>query len=353
MTTADVWVATRNLAEQWRQSALIKRFVDQLPRNNSANEGIPEMLRNIDASTAGSVSGQPLIPNRWEDFARQIPWVALDATGVGFLAAARPIGFAAELQTAWLRSRLPGYPMIPAPHLAPDTHRTTVEIGMDLAWRREALQGGLQFEPTPRGIDQLLGIDQRSYNAVIHEVANALQGTREWMTFATQSTDLTEVSRRELVEARKRLRTLLSQAAVDDYEPERMARRNDYRRHQVAAVINELSDSAREFAAAFERVDELIDWVSLRVLGNLIAYGRPTVLRDVDEVECEGGILRFHSDDPFPRSSLVRIDHPLAPDPALVTSMSFYRDERGTAINQFEAKILTGAMGLLDLERVF
>ncbi|WP_009473471.1 hypothetical protein [Rhodococcus sp. JVH1] len=197
-----------------------------------------------------------------------------------------------------------------------------------------------------------MGLEQRSYNEAIHASAKALQSTKEWATFASLWTDLTEGSRQELVEARKRLRTLLSSASIDAYEPVRMVRREDYRRQQVATVIDELSESAREYAIAFEKVDELIDWVSLRMLGQLVAYGRPTLLTDVEEVEREGGTIKFHSNTPFGRSSLVQIDHPLAPDLALVTSMSFYHDERGTAINKFEAEILAGSAGLFDPEPI-
>ncbi len=73
MTTADVWIATNDLAEHWRQSALIQRFAEQLPANNPATMGIPEMLRNIDASTS-LVSGQPLIPNSWEALLSSFRW---------------------------------------------------------------------------------------------------------------------------------------------------------------------------------------------------------------------------------------------------------------------------------------
>lgn len=349
MTTTDVWVATRDLAEQWRQSDLIQRFTDQLPSNNPATDGIPEMLRNIDAGT-GFVSGQPLIPNSWEAFAEQMPLVALDAIGCEFLREAQPIGYAAELQTAWLRSRLPGYPMIPALQLTPGTHRTTPEIGRDLAWRRELLQAGLQFDPSPRGVDNYLGVEHRSYSHAINALANALAGTDEWTTFAARLDGLTEDARRELSEARKHLRSCLSLTAVANHEPMRMARREDYRRDQVATVSDGLSDSASEFALAFEKVDALIDWVSLRILGQLVAYGRPTVLVGVGEVEREGSRIRFHSDSPVPRSSLVQVNHPLAPEIALVSSMSFYHDERGTVINEYEADILAESAGIFDAE---
>lgn len=349
LTNKAVWFATHKLAELWRSSDLIQRFTAQLPSNNSATNGVPEMLRNINAST-GLVSSQPLIPNTWEDFAQQLPLVTLDVVGVDFLDAAQPIGFAAENQTAWLRSRLPGYPMILAPHLARGTHRTAPEVGRDLAWRREALQGGLQFDPNPRGISQLLSIGELPYNRAIHAVLNALQETKEWTEFSTYSMDLTEGSRRELAEARKRLHTLLSREAIDEYEPERMARREDYRRRQVATVVNDLSDSAREYARAFERVDELIDWVSLRVLGQFVAYGPPQFLTDAKEVERERGTIRFQSHTPFPQSSLVQINHPLAPDLALVTSMNFYSNERGAAVNKYSAEILAGSAGLFTPE---
>jgi hypothetical protein len=234
--------------------------------------------------------------------------------------------------------------------LAPNTYRTTPEIGADFGWQREFLEARLELDRVPRGTDQLLGIDKSSYNDAIRAVANALQNTTEWATFATRASGLPVGARRELAEVRKRLHKLLSRTAVDAYDPERMVRREDYRRQQVATVIDELSESARDYAIAFDKVDELIDWVSLRILGQLVAYGRPTLLTDVEEVEREGDTIKFHSNTPFGRSALLKIDHPLAPDLALVTSMSFYHDETGTAINKFGAKILTGSGGLFNPE---
>ena len=88
MTTADVWNTIGHLADQWRQSVLIQRFTEQLPGNNPATEGVPEMLRTIDGST-GFISGQPLIPNSWESLAQHHPLVNLDAAGQEFLIAAQ------------------------------------------------------------------------------------------------------------------------------------------------------------------------------------------------------------------------------------------------------------------------
>lgn len=351
MTTAAVWSATRTLAEQWRKSTLVQRFAEQLPANNPSDSGVPEMLRNLDAAT-GLVSHQPLIPNSWEAFAMQIPSATLNPAGQAFLNSVQPIGFATHIQTAWLRSRLPGYPMIPTPHLSPGTHRTTPEIGRSLGWRREAIQGGLQFQATPQGVHQLLGIEQRSYSQAINALSDSLQGTAEWISYTRLSTDLTEASRLELRKARERLRTLLSSTAVDNYEPTRMARRESYRRRQVDTVINDLEESAKEYAIAFNRVDELIDWVSLGVLGQLVAYGQPVLMIDAREVEREGTRITFQSNSRIPRTALIQVNHPLTPELAFITGFSFHFDELGTNIMEIKAETLAGSMGLFDLDLV-
>ncbi|MFI6430275.1 hypothetical protein [Rhodococcus oryzae] len=351
MTTAEVWTATGRLADQWRKSALVKQFTQQLPTNNTATGGIPEMLLSIDAGT-GFVSEQPLIPNSWEGLAQQLPFVSLDVAGLQFLRAAQPIGFAAEAGTAWLRSRLPGYPMILAPQLAANSHRTTAEMGRGLGWRREAIQGGLQFESAPRGVSQLLSIDANAYNDAMRAVADALTQTAEWRTFASMTERLCKEDRRELTDARRRLRPLLSDETVNAHEPDRMVRRDDYRRTTVSNVTSQLSDFAREFAESFDRVDSLIDLVSLRVLGQLVAYGAPVEVADVQDVERERGVVRFRADSRVPRSALIRLEDPLSPDAALIVSSSHYHDERDNFVNEYQAEILHGSTGLFVLEPI-
>ncbi|MDG3014928.1 hypothetical protein, partial [Speluncibacter jeojiensis] len=236
-----------------------------------------------------------------------------------------------------------------APFQSPTRHR----VGQRHAptnCEEPAIQGGLQFQAAPQGVDQLLGIEQRSYNHAIQALSESLQVSAEWTSYSHLATELTETSRRELREARKRLRILLSPTAVDKYEPTRMARREDYRRCQLDSVIDDLTHFTKEYAIAFKRVDEMIDWVSLRVLGQLVVYGQPALIADAREVEREGTRISFHSNSHLPRTALVQVDHPLVPELAFVTGMSFHFDELGTNITEFKAEALAGSMGLFHLD---
>ncbi|ORI21525.1 hypothetical protein [Rhodococcus sp. 1168] len=350
MTTASTWAATRQLAEAWSRSPIVQDYTAQLPANNPSDRGIPEMLRNIDSST-GLVSHEPLIPNKWELMASELPFVDLNVRGGRqFLEDARPIGFAAERNTAWIRSRLPRFPLIPTPQLGRHTHRTSNELGQGLGWRREAMTGGLQLLSAPPGVSELLRIDKRSHDTAIVALADALADTPEWAKFAELSARLTPDDRRALSEARKTLTPLLCEAAVTAFEPDRMLRREQYRKDTVASVVDQLAGTPAEFALAFDEIDELIDLVSLSVLGQLIAYGGPRVIVDPQNLEREGQNLTFSSPTTsIGRAALLKFDDPMVADCVLVTGFSFHSDETGDVHDSYSAVILPNSRdSLLD-----
>ncbi|MBD0861531.1 hypothetical protein IA539_09945 [Gordonia sp. zg691] len=342
MSVPQVWQASRALAEVWQKSRLVNALRTQLPRNSSSSAGITEALRNIDAGSR-FVSTEPLLPNKWELVAPQMPLVDSTTPGLAvFLTKMRPIGFAAETTTAWLRSRLPGYPMIPVPHLAVNTHLTAEEIWFGLLWRREALQAGLQFESSPRGVSELLGVDRQEYNHAALELAKALESTPEWLAFDGISRQIAAEDREQLAEARRKLKPLLSADAVSAHEPERGHRRYMYRKEQVAEAVEGLTGRAADFAQSFEAVSDLIDLVSLRVLGQLIAFGDPVQLTDVYELERKGHRITFQSTDPVPPAALIQIASPLTPDAAIVNNVSMYFEETGEMKSTYDARILSG-----------
>lgn len=342
MSTKEVWDAVRSLADVWRESEIIQQLRGQLPGNNSSTTGIPEMLQNIDAGT-GLVSTEPLLTNKWVLVGAQLPLVNFETPGLAeFFSRMQPVGFAAECNTAWLRSRLPAYPLIPVPHLTLNTHLTSTEICPGLGWRREALQGGLQFESTPRGVAQMLGLAQGDHDQTARGLAHALEAAPQWRTFTEILSMLTEADRRQLKEARRILKPLLTTRAVDNHEPDQMLRRHGYRRDQVADVVNALDGRSRELARSFEEVSDLIDLVSLRVLGQLVAYKGPVEVSNVEGLEREGRIVRFRSADWIPRG-IVRIADPLTPDVAIITGISCHIEETGVMVNRYEAEMLLAA----------
>ncbi|WP_327100274.1 hypothetical protein OIE68_16785 [Nocardia vinacea] len=343
MSTKKVWDATRSLAELWRESETIQQLRTQLPENNSSVEGIPEMLRNIDASTS-LVSTEPLLPNKWGPMGAALPLVNLQTPGAAdFLTKMQAVGFAAECNTAWLRSRLRGYPLIPVPQLAANTHLTSPEVSPGLGWRREALQGGLQFDSTPRGVSQLLALRQQDHDRAARELADALTTAPEWLAFSELFSTLTEGDRQQLAHARQRLKPLISAEAVDRHDPERMMRRYHYRRDRVMEVVSQLDGQAAEFTRSFDNVNSLINLASLNVLGQLVAYHGPVELTNVTDLERHGRTIRFRSTDPLRPAALVRIADPLTPDAAMITDMEMHGDETGLVVQSFGAEVLVGA----------
>ncbi|MDZ7910230.1 MAG: hypothetical protein U5O16_00030 [Rhodococcus sp. (in: high G+C Gram-positive bacteria)] len=341
MTTESTWAATRRLAEAWSRSPVVQNYIAQLPANNTSDRGIPEMLRNIDSST-GLVSHEPLIPNKWKLMAPELPFVDLNVRGGRqFLEDAQPIGFAAECNTAWIRSRLPRFPLIPTPQLGRNTHRTSNELGHGLGWRREAMTGGLQLLSAPPNVAELLRIDKQVHDSAAIGLAEALAKTPEWNNFAQLSARLTPDDRAALSEARKSLAPHLNAQAVDTFEPDRMLRREQYRKDTVDSVIEQLTGTPAEFALAFEKIDELIDLVTLTVLGQLIAYGRPKVVLDPRNLEREGRNLTFSSaTTSIGRAALLKFDDPIVSDCALVTGFSIHSDETGDVQDRYTAVIL-------------
>ena len=102
-----------------------------------------------------------------------------------------PIGNALELTVGWIRSRLPRYPLIPAPQLASKGYRRCEEYGLRLRWRKQVLQAGLQYQESPPGLAQALRLPtpQTAISATL-ALATALRDTDEWREYTRLSESL-------------------------------------------------------------------------------------------------------------------------------------------------------------------
>lgn len=339
MSSNEVWQATVELADVWRGSSLVDAFRKLLPRNNDQPDGIPEALRNLDAG-ARVVSEEPLLTHKWGVLAQQLPFVDQSAPALArFLERVATIGGKAECGVAWIRSRIPGYPQIPVPHLAHGTHLTCSEVRPGLGWRREALLAGLQYESAPRDAG-VFRESFRDYVSAMTGLVKALEATVEWCRYSELLDDLSPEGARSLRDVRRELAPMLEHSAIGEHAQDGMLNRFAYRRDRVSDVVASLPEDARNLSNAFEELDELIELVSLRVLGQLVAYGGPRLLQTVDEVERAGRFVSFQSDHLISTSSLIAIDHPLVPDVAVVTEMGWYFRETGESVVSCKAKLL-------------
>lgn len=93
--------------------------------------------------------------------------------------------------------------------------------------------------------------------------------------------------------------------------------------------------------------NDLIDLVSLRVFGQLVAYSGPVDVSSVERLERRGPIIRFQSADPIGRAALIRVADALTSDVAIVTAISWYTEETGAMVNSYEAEVHLAAGALI------
>jgi hypothetical protein len=346
MSTIQVWNGVEKLASEWAKSPLVEQLTANLPANNPADRGVPEALRNLDAGTS-IVSTQPLLTAMWEPLAEGLPLVQLDIPVRQFLRSVAPIGHALEVSVGWIRSRLPRYPIIPAPQLAAKGYRRCEEYGARLPWRRQMLQAGLQFQSIPpSGMGALLQLPTSDgITAATVSLAAALADTEEWRELERLSAELNEQDRLALRQAIQRINELLAPAKVNEFEPERMARRERFRVAQVDTVIQALGGRPREFADSFQGVDDLIDLVAIEVLGQIVTRGTPTELATVDDLEIDGANVRFvnSSKADLPAGSLARLPDPLVPEVVIVDSWAITSDPTTGSVISHRGRRLPGS----------
>jgi hypothetical protein len=331
MSTAEVWAAVQQLAAEWSKSPLVQRLAAALPPNDPPAGDLTTALQNMDAGLSGVVSADPLLTTMWEQLADQLPLVTVTPEVRRVVRSLVPIGHAVEWSVGWLRSRIPGYPLIPTPQLAARGLRRCEEYGDRLPWRRQMIQAGLQYQPSPSGVvaRHLRLSSTAEIDTATVRLAGALSGAPEWQDFARLSSHLEHGDRVALRAARKQLTPLLTADAVDAFEPETMHRRQQFRRERTDEAIEALAGRPREFADAFARLDDLIDLVAINILGQLACFGTPMLVDTVEIVELTPDRIRFidHTDS-FPHlGALIRLSDPLARDVIRIDSIAMSSDQ--------------------------
>ncbi|MCM0622336.1 hypothetical protein [Nocardioides bruguierae] len=254
-----------------------------------------------------------------------------------------------RVTVAWLRSRLPGYPRLPAPQLARGTPLTTDEFTYRLPWTREEFAAGLQFQDPPTEPLQALGApEQLAAHAgeAARRLARALAGTAQWQRLRVSDAALSSSDRAQLTAARQAVADLLKSAAVDAHEPELAIPRHSYRQQVVSDRVGALTGPAREYADSFDAADRLVELAASDVFGQLAVYGAVD-LTGVTDVAAHGvgsGTVEFTVEDTvhLDSGSVCWLDDPLLPDAVHLTSLNFRFDQAEGVRVQAAGQLLVG-----------
>lgn len=335
---ASLWQAVAEHASAWANLPVFLRFAAQLPRNaGQRSSGLPGLLQHVSAG-GGMVASHPL--RLGTNVPEMLPLVHADASSVppdvleAWLEDASRVEGAHRVTVAWLRSRLPGYPRLPAPHLARGTALTTDEFTWRLPWTREELIAGFQFQNPPAEPLQVLGAtDQDAARAdeAARRLAVALAGTEQWRRLQAADAALSSGDRADLAAARKVVADALKPSVVDAHEPDLAIPRDAYRQQVVDDTVGALIGSAREYADAFDAADQLIELACSDVFGQLAVHGT-VALNGITDLAAHGagpGTVAFTVEDTvhLETGSVVWLDDPLLADAVHLTGLSFSIDQ--------------------------
>lgn len=335
---AALWEAVAEQADAWKDLPVVRRLAAPLPRNaDQRSTGLPGLLQHVTAS-GGEVAARPLrlgtgVPMMLPLLASGAPHVP---TGVlhAFLDDANRVEGAHRVTVAWLRSRLPGYPQLPAPQLAPATPLTTDEFTYRLTWTRDELGAGFQFQNPPSRAVEILGASpQQTMRAddAARRVALGLAATPAWQRLRSADAALTPAARADLAAARRAIADATRPERIDAHEPDLAMPRDAYRQTAVADALRALSGAAAEYADAFDAADRLVELAASDIFGQLTVYG-PMVLTGVTDIAAHGdgpGTIEFSVEDEvhLDTGTVAWLDDPLCPDAVRLIGLGYSFDQ--------------------------
>lgn len=352
-----LWRAVSDLAQTWARLPLVQRFAAELPRNASQRStGIPRRLQEMEAG-GGQISAQPLLVSISIGMMQQMPSLQAQPSPQqweSWLEVVRRVEAAHRLTVAWLRSRIPGYPSLPAPHLAPGTPLTTTEFTDQLIWTQNERAQGLQFQNPPTQISQALqatSAQQRHIDDGMRTLAAAFERTSEWARLAAATTAITDSGRADLQRARETLIRQLDKGEVDAHSQFALARYN-FRVTVLNEALSVLTGSAQEYATAFTDVNKLIQAAASDVFGELAVYGKPATLTGSRDIDLRPGTFQLVSfnyitdatkTSPLNLGQIVWLGDALVCDAVRLTGTTVTIDDQIGATERWTGIILPGA----------
>lgn len=184
----------------------------------------------------------------------------------GWFDIAQRFAFAFVDVMEFLRSRLPGYPMLSVPELSPGAPRVYRDGFWDgrFPWMADVRRGGLQLQARPAIPPRALGLPDGGtglYDSLTHVLA-ALRESATWQRFVAADAGLGEEDRVTAKRLRKEYRAAVTEDRIDAIAGSNGMRGAFMRRAELEAVKAEADGALREYFEAFDGVDELLDGVA-------------------------------------------------------------------------------------------
>lgn len=320
MSTHEIWSATKRIAETWAESQAVIDFrrelgliVDDL--DNPA--AIPGLLRMTRMSSSEFYSYPTRLYNAFPHLN-----IALTERDLEFVRNSNNVDKSISYLTWWIRSQLPGFPVLPVPQLARNSFHAKHDP--DMPWTSDGFSAGIELRSLPTQCDIFLGVES---GPAASELRDAFAELPYWIEFEELSNGLDDATRSELVSAKLELEKK-AQAAERDTGSDFADPRIHWRRSRevTTEAVAELSPFAAKFATTFDSLNAAINLALPNVLAQLIAFGPPRHLTGVTALKVQPTdppTISFALESGASTSCLYWIDDYLIPDAVRLASVSF------------------------------
>lgn len=297
--TERLWQTAAALSDSLRETPKVKSFLRAFDRDAG------DLAVRVNELTAvySSLRISPLLLGVRLNHMAATAQLLRDDDDEAWLADAVEVGTAFQVVVEFVRSRLPGYPMLRVPH-----RRTgagyLIEIDEHFfhhfPWDSELSRLGLQLAGAP-DMTKLGGADDCA--ELLVELAGELANRHTWRRFAETQRALSESDRTTLSELGARFSAAVTEDAVVQHAGSRLMAQYEYRMAVLHEQVASSSERVLRYLRAFEAVDELITVVAAFMQTLIVSEQLVSV--HPERIDLGQG------DDVAPVSLLLRPGHPL------------------------------------------
>jgi len=299
----DLWDSAAAFAKAFSTSPRVQRFIRAYDL-----EGGDDLARRVNEFTVtySPLKSAPiLIGPRLNQIPQTTELLATGEDVMEWLGDAMAVGEALQIAIEFLRSRLPGYPILRVPHRrrgSPCLLETDPFFFHYFPWDRDLARQGMQLAPTP---PDMTTIDcETDCSKELRQMAMALAEWTSWDRFAELSKTLTDEDLAGLSETGKAFAAAIKDEVVDKEADDSLLARYQYLSAVLEEQVGAAKDRAKEYLLAFEAVDSLVAIVAGLIETLVITDSLRTI--DPDRLDLSGG------------GEVSRVNVKVSPDPLVL-----------------------------------
>jgi cell fate (sporulation/competence/biofilm development) regulator YmcA (YheA/YmcA/DUF963 family) len=240
--------------------------VKSFKRAFESDEDLAQRLRELTGHVSLLRSPPLLIAVRLQHYGRWAEDLIKRKEDEDWFDDALKLGITFQVMVEFLRSRLPGYPVLKVPHRAkgsPYLIETNYLFFHHFPWERDLARTGIQQKEG----HQLDGLFEApgGIGGLLTRLVNQARDRPSWRRFISASAALDPDDKRRLSDLNKEFRTRTREEVVDAESGELMMANYQYRQAVLAEMVGSCEGRVLEYLRSFEEADELITLIATTI----------------------------------------------------------------------------------------